>query len=583
MGVASRDKLKNLENWASDRAETALIHVDAEILERDLAEFIREAWPLVDGSTYVHNWHIDAMADHLMAVNDGAIRKLLINIPPRCTKSIVVSGLWPAWTWAQNRDEEFPLIGPQVRFLCMSYAGNLALDQARNHHRVLTSPWYQARWGDRARLDKRQDRIDEFGTTARGIRYSVGFDGAILGRGGDIKIIDDPHNPEGVESEVQLEKVLRVFDEELTMRVTDPRHAAEIVLMQRLAQNDLSGHILDAMAANGDEVVHLMLPMEYDPRRHCVTVLDWEDPRGLDENGDKLEGETETPAEKEAWPDGIIPGTPLARAEGRLLWEERFPETVLIPMKTRLGPFAVAGRLQQLPQPRGGGILKEEWWRVWKADEYPDFSTVLVSLDTSSSAKEENDEIGLTAWGAWADEWGRPQIMLIDAWEGFAEFDPMVQRTASMCRAPNSNPTCPADFLLVEAKNVGEAVMQEVIRLNIMKDWQVIPINPTIDKVARARAVQHMFSGHFVKGTDDNPIGHWTGGCIWAPVTTWSDMVIQRCAQFPKAKRKGIVDTVTQAVRFLRDRGIILRVEEYEEEKRERELFRPQEPPPYEA
>ena len=314
----------------------------------------------------------------------------------------------------------------------------------------------------------------------------------------------------------------------------------------------------------------------YDPRRHCVTVLGWQDPRGLDADGNELEGRDEDA------PDGIWPDSPLAEAEGRLLWPKRIPHSEIVKLKTRLGPFGYAGRMQQAPTTRGAGILQPQWWQVWQSRNNPEFSTVVVSLDTSSSAKETNDEIGLTAWGAWADDDGRPQIMLIDAWEGFEQFDPMVKRTIEMCRAPNGNATCPADYLLVEAKNVGEAVIQEVIRLQALRNWQVVPINPTIDKVARARAIQHMFSGQYREDEATGMKG-WTGGVVWAPNTDWAQKVIDRCAQFPKAKRKGLVDTVTQAIKWLRDNGIILRTEEHEEEKREEAAYVKPYVPPYEA
>ena len=263
--IDGRGRIETYEEalaWIEDSAETAIIHIDAEALERDFAEFVREAWPIVDPSEYLHNWHIDAMCDHLMAVNEGEIRRLLINIPPRCSKSKVASALWPAWTWAQRRKQGFPLQGPQVRFLCLSYAQGLALDSARWHRQAITSPWYRERWGNRVILDRENDRIDEFATTAKGVRYSVGFGGTILGRGGDIKIIDDPHNPDEIESESQLETAIRRFDEEISMRVTDPRTSAEVVIMQRLGEGDISGHILEQMGEDGEDVVHLCLPMD---------------------------------------------------------------------------------------------------------------------------------------------------------------------------------------------------------------------------------------------------------------------------------------------------------------------------------
>ena len=470
--------------------------------------------------------------------------------------SLLVSGIWPAWTWAQQRDPEFPLMGPQVRFLCLSYSSELALDMARMHRKIIDSVWYRQRF-PHVRIDPRQDLKEAFATTEMGVRYAVGMGGSVLGRGGDIKIIDDPHKPDEVESELVRQAVIDQYDEELTLRITDPKTNAEVVIMQRLAENDLSGHILEQEDPN---LVHLCLPMEYDPQRHCVTMLGWQDPRGCDEDGEELPERDE---------DGIPePGSPLALREGTLIWPDRFPEEEVDKLKSRLGPYGYAGRLQQTPAPRGGGILRSEWWRTWRSNSFPDFSTVLVSLDTSSTEKETNDEAALTAWGAWADDDGKPQIMLIDAWEGFLEFDRLVERTAKMCQMPGGNTSAPADVLLVEAKNIGHPVMSEMRRRYGNRNWSVVPFNPMGDKVTRAIAVQGLLSGSFRRDPDTG-IQSWSGGVIWAPVTDWAQMVIDRCSQFPRAKRKGIVDTTTQAWKYLRDYGIIIRSEEIEWERDE--------------
>ena len=561
MGNANRkfDASSYIEKFEANKID---LTADCEICERDLADFSRRAWAIVDPAVYLHNWHIDAVCDHLMAVSDGEIRSLLINLPPRCMKSKIVSEFWPAWTWANQAKAGYPLIGPQTKFLCLSYGLDLALDAARNHYKIVTSPWYRERWGERVRIDPKKDRVDEFATTAMGVRYSVGFGGAVLGRGGDIRIIDDPHKPDEVESELVRGAAIRQYDEEIAIRITDPKTSAEVLIMQRLTEDDLSGHVL---AAERPDLVHLMLPMRYDPKRHCVTVLGWQDPRGLDEDGEKLEGIDE---------DGDIdPGSPMAIADGTLLWPERFSDEELLKLESRLGPFGTAGRLQQAPVPRGGGIFKAEWWRLWNDSKYPDFSTVLVSLDTASTEKEENDEAALTAWGVFAGENGKPQIMLIDAWEGFLEFAPLVEKTAKMCQMPNGNTQMKADYLLVEAKNIGHPVMTEIRRLYGTRQWQTLPFNPIGDKVTRAISIQHMFSGEHRLDLATG-MRTWTGGCVWAPDTQWAQMVIDRCGSFPKGKRKGIVDTTSQAIKFLRDNAVLMTPEEYEDERTEELRYR---------
>src|SRR5207248_5635863 len=104
--------------------------------------------------------------------------------------------------------------------------------------------------------------------------------GSLLGLGGDIVVVDDPHNTEGVESEAERENVLTWWKELSSTRLNDPKQSAIVVIMQRLHEFDVSGEIL---ASSGEDWTHFCVPMEYEWRRHCVTVLGWQDPRGIDE------------------------------------------------------------------------------------------------------------------------------------------------------------------------------------------------------------------------------------------------------------------------------------------------------------
>jgi phage terminase large subunit-like protein len=546
--------------------------------ERDLSQFYKEAWPTFDPAPWMGNWHIDCISDHLMAVTDGHIRKLLINVPFRVGKTAIVSVAWPAWTWAQRK--RGPLSGPQVRFLTLSYASQLSLDNSTTAKRLLLSNWYQARWGHHVKIAGDQDSKERFDTTAGGSRISAGFDGATLGRGGDVKIIDDPHKVKEVESDLVREGVIRTYKEALASRVTDPRTSAEVTIMQRLGQGDLSGHIIEH---GGSEVVHLMLPMEYDPLRHCVTVLRYDedgepaeifqDPRGIDEDGELLPGIGYT---KDGDPV-VKPGSPMADADGALLWPERFTREAVDGLKGELGPYATAGQLQQAPTPRGGGIIKEEWWRLWDQPTFPPYGLSVVSLDTASTEKETNDESALTAFGTFADENARPNIMLRDGWEGHLEFDALVTRTIDMCRRNK------ADYLLVEGKANGIAVIQEIQRRMNRREWQVIQINPVGDKVNRALAVQTMWSGRYLGKEERTGIEMWGGGMMWAPDRDWAQLVIERCASFPKGKRKGIVDTVTQAAEWLRTNGVALLKEEHDEYEIDRRRYRKPTAAPYDV
>src|SRR5262249_985940 len=316
-------------------------------LEGSLLKFVEAAWPSLDPAPYQPCWAIDALCEHLQAVTEGQIKKLLVNFPPRSGKTLVTSIAYPAFTWA--RSEKSYLSGPQVRFLCGSYNDDLALQNSTKHRRLLQSPFYQKRWGKRFTITLDQNTKTQFDTSACGSRISTSARGSLLGIGGDIIVLDDPHNTKQAESEAERLSALTWWREISTTRLNNPKESALVVVMQRLHEEDVTAVILSSQI----DFCHLMIPMEYESRRHCVTSLGWQDPRGLDDDGQPL----------------LVRGVPRdAQAahildnerEGALMWPERFGLKEIARIKAELGPYMASGRLQQSPQPKGGGIFKRE-------------------------------------------------------------------------------------------------------------------------------------------------------------------------------------------------------------------------------
>ena len=320
-------------------------------------------------------------------------------------------------------------------------------------------------------------------------------------------IIDDPHNAMEAESEAVRTSTLEWFDNSLSTRLNNPRTGAIILVMQRLHEEDLTGHILSSDA--GSDWVHLMLPMRYEADRAAVlypNAIGWSDPREED---------------------------------GELLTPERYDETSVARLERQLGPFQAAGQLQQRPEPKGGGILKRDWWKDWDRENYPEVSYVLASIDTAYTAKEENDFSAMTVWGVFEDDNEVPRVMLMNAWRAKMELHELVEKIAATARRFK------VDHMLVENKATGISVAQEIRRVYGYEDWGLQLIDPKKqDKVARAYSVQHLFAD----------------GLVFAPHSfSWADMVITECASFPKAKNDDLVDTVTQALRFLRTTGMLMR------------------------
>ena len=523
-------------------------------LEESLSEFVKNAWPWIDSTDYQESWALDALCDHLEAVAKGDIKKLLINFPPRCGKTKITSVCYPAWTWA--RSEKTFSSGPNVRFLCGSYNHTLSLENSNMCRRLMMSPWYQERWGDRFQLMADQNAKFKFDNTSNGSRIATSVGGSLLGIGGDIILIDDPHNTEEVESDAERQKSLNWWAEVRSTRLNDPKRSAIIVVMQRLHEEDVSGAITHG--EDYEDWTHLMLPMRHDPGRHCVTVLKY------DENGDADEG-FEDP-----------------RKDEELLWPERFGEKEVQLLERELGPYMASGRLQQIPTPTGGAILKSEYWQVWDGDSaYPTFEYIIASCDGAYTEKEENDPSACTVWGLFRDDAGNPKVMLVWAWRKRlqlhgSKIDRLPGEKDDAFRARCSDEwglvewlayTCRkyrVDKILIEAKASGLSAAQELARLHGHEGWGVELINPKGDKVARAHAVEPAFSQ----------------GIIYAPESetrtiAWADMVIQECAAFPKGRFDDLTDSTTQAIKYLREIGLIAHTHEIAAELNEALRFKP--------
>lgn len=362
----------------AERIENGItIGDDAAFLSGNLREFLRRAWPLlepdrvVDGkrqSTFRTNWHIDAICEHLEACRALEIRRLLINIPPRHMKSLTVSVFWPVWRWTFE---------PEIRFLTFSYADDLAQRDAIKSRDVLRSQWYRDRWPNVV-LKKDVNRLDRYENTLAGHRIAEHVRSG-TGEGGDIIIIDDPHDAEKALSDAERKKVLRWHSNTASSRFNDPATGVQVVVKQRLHEKDLSGHVLDQ-----EGWTHLCLPARFDPKHPFL------------------------------WPDD--PRTEY----GDVLWEEHVPKPELDRLQQGMTARDIAGQFQQIPAPLEGDLLKTKDWRYYSreltyyaerrvfdaaavkelASAVGEFRHIIHSWDTSVKDRANSDSVSCTVWGA---------------------------------------------------------------------------------------------------------------------------------------------------------------------------------------
>ena len=495
--------------------------------ENSLYLFLRDAWPYIDASNWKDGWPIEAVAEHLQAVVDGDIKRLLINIPPRMGKSSITSVALPAWTWAQR--ERSPTSGPNVQFLMASYANQLVLRDSVKCRRLIENPWYQKCWGNRFKLNSDQNTKSRFSNDQGGERLITSVGAAVTGEGGSIIVVDDPNAANEAFSDANIQATIEWWDGTMSTRLNDQKTGAMIVIQQRLAENDLTGHILENDTKG--EWTHLCLPMRFEKERSFVTSIGWEDPR---------------------------------EDEGDLLWPERFGDEEVERLERVLGPFAAAGQLQQRPEPQGGGVIKRDWWNVWEERSYPPMDFIIASLDTAYTLNTSNDYSALSVWGVFTEDLNAqnvrtfakdgtanenvrvyaemaPKLMLMHAWQERLEFHQLIERVAYTCKSMK------VDKLLIENKAAGISVAQELRRLYSGQGWAVQLSDPkSMDKLSRLYSVQHLFAE----------------GMVFAPDKAWAEMVITQVGQFPKGKHDDVVDTVSMAIRHLRDLGVLTRSDE---------------------
>jgi len=472
--------------------------VRAEKYKRSLHEFTKAAWPTIEpGVPFKDNWHLQAVSEHLQAVKEGEIKRLIINVPPRHMKSISVAVALPAWTWATQ---------PSKKFLYASYAASLSIRDSTKCRRLIDSPWYKAHFGDKFKLTDDQNQKQRFENDKTGYRIATSVGGALTGDGGDIIVVDDPHNSVEADSSKVREGVLEWWDQAMQTRLNDPQTGAFVIIMQRLHEQDLTGHIL----ANelGNEWDHLCLPARYEighptPNR---SSLGFTDPR------------TE---------------------EGELLWPDRMDEKTLTNLERSLGSYAAAGQLQQRPSPKGGGILKASWWVPWEKEELPEVSYVIQSWDTAFETKESSSYSARTTWGVFKKD-GYDCLIVLEAWYDKVNY-PELRKLAQ-----EAYDDWEPDAVLIEKKASGASLLADLRMAGV----PVLAYSPDRDKVARAHAASALLED----------------GRIYYPKRKWAEDLISICAAFPAAKNDDIVDTATQAWLRLRKGWFLGHTEDPEED-----------------
>ena len=293
------------------------------VLRQDLSAFTEKTFlTLEPGTAYQHNWHIDHLCWQLARVARGELRRLIITVPPRSMKLITVSVGFTAWLMGHD---------PTKRVICVSYAEDLARKLSVDARTLMTSPWYRALFPG-LQFASRQPRTMELVTTQQGYRFAAGMNGAILGRGADLIVIDDPIKATDALSQAERRRVNEAFDNTFYTRLNNKSTGAIVMIMQRLHEDDLVGHVL----ASGDWEVVAIPAIATEDRTYRLSDH---------------------------------PGDVYFRRAGEVLHASREPREILEGIRRAQGSLVFSAQYQQAPIPPEGNIIKREWLRSY--DEPP--------------------------------------------------------------------------------------------------------------------------------------------------------------------------------------------------------------------
>ena len=431
--------LKDIPKVLDKLSETDLRVLEAQLIKleklrnREIAQskfikFVEKVWP-----TFISGRHHKIMAQAFEDVANGKLKRLIINMPPRHTKSEFASYLLPAWFLGQY---------PHKKVIQTAHTAELAVGFGRKVRNLVDSEVYKAIFPD-LNLQVDSKAAGRWNTSRGGDYFAIGVGGAVTGKGADLLIIDDPHS----EQEAALAATNpEVFDKVYEWYTSGPRQRLQpggsiIIVMTRWSQRDLTGQVIKASAQRGGDEWRVI----------------------------------EFPA--------ILPS-------GNPLWPEFWGIDELSALREELPAGKWNAQYQQQPTSEVSAIVKREWWQIWPHEAPPSCEFVIQSWDTAFLKSERADYSACTTWGVFyhPDDTGITQahIILLNAFKKRMEFPELKQR------AHEEYKEWQPDAMVIEAKAAGSPLVFELRQMGI----PVSEFTPSKgnDKIARLNAVADLFA-----------------------------------------------------------------------------------------
>ena len=399
---------------------------DRERCQNGFLHYVKKMWP-----GFIAGRHHKLMADKFERIARGELRRVIINMPPRHTKSEFASYLLPSWFLGRS---------PEKKVIQTSHTAELAVGFGRKVRNLVGSDVYKDVFPN-VGLQADSKAAGRWSTNHGGEYFAIGVGGAVTGKGADLLIIDDPHS----EQEAKLAMTdPSIFDSVYEWYTSGPRQRLQpggsiVIVMTRWSTKDLTGRILKSSIE--DEKVN-----------------EWE-----------------------------IIELPALLPSGNPLWPEFWPIEELEALKAELPVSKWNAQYQQKPTSEEGAIIKREWWKVWEAERPPSCEFIIQSWDTAFTKNNRSDYSACTTWGVFhPDEGPDAHVILLDAFKERMEFPELKRKAFEMWK------DWEPDAFVVEAKAAGAPLIYELRQMGI--PVQEFTPSRGNDKVVRVNAVSDLFS-----------------------------------------------------------------------------------------
>jgi predicted phage terminase large subunit-like protein len=453
------------------------------LLRRDLVAFIHRVFCELNPKTRLQPApYIELLASRLEDCRTGKIKRLIVNLPPRSLKSHSASVVFPAWLLGHD---------PAIEIIAASYGQDLADKLARDTRKVMESDWYQTLFS--TRLSARR-AVNDFATTAGGTRMATSVGGVLTGRGAEFIVIDDPQKPDEALSEPGRKAVKEWYDNTLLSRLNNKSTGCIIIVMQRLHQDDLVGHVLPhddwtvlSFPAIANEDERILYTSPYGPRQ-------------------------------------------FVRRKGEALQPERESVREYETMRGIIGLYNFSSQYQQQPIPLSGNLIRREWLGFYNPNHRLERWRIVQSWDTASKTSDLNDYSVCTTWSVEGDKY-----YLLNVIRRRLNY-PDLKRTIIAHAKEYGSPT-----VVIEDKSSGTQLIQDLRNEGVLNVIEYKPPSGA-DKVMRLHACSDRFENGRVLLPESAP---------------WLDAYITELIGFPGVKHDDQVDSTTQALDYLREPDIV--------------------------